>query len=210
MLLGYQHHDIPETTRPPIIPQREATSPKDLVADWLNGDEPKHGHDGPPEGEMFEGVKDIEEGDDDLSPELAEFRRVVETSSAYSWLLQKLEHELRYAVSGNRHIDKIAKAIFSRDGFRRVTRKSPPLRCNVTYIVDWNPLDFIESQCYEELPNVVIANALTLTGSPTEAEALTSGDYIRRTWPQSGAQFLSFLQSLLGTERETQHIGKHW
>ncbi|KAF7520123.1 hypothetical protein G7054_g12877 [Neopestalotiopsis clavispora] len=202
VLLAHRDDDDSDEMRRPI--GAEMTSPTDLVSNWLNGEEPNQGHGSPSDDELFEGVGDIEYGDHDLSPELSEFRRVVETSSAYSWLLKKLEHELLYAVSGESHIDKIAKAVFSHDAFRYVTRKSPPLRCNVEYLVDWNPLDFIYSQRYQEIPSVVVANALTLTGSPTQSEALICSDYIKRTWPQSGAHFLSLLQSLLATERETQ------
>lgn len=180
-----------------------------MVLDWLNADRDQRVQNVTSEGEMFEGVKDEDDcGDgDDISPGLTDFRRVVESSSAYKWLLEALKNGLFYSIPGDSHISNISTAIFSRDAFRRVSRKSPPVECNAEYIVDWDLLDFIRSQEYDETPEDVIFKALTLTGIPTEAEALTSGEYICRIWPQSGRQFLSLLQALLGSERGAQPKG---
>lgn len=181
-----------------------------MVLDWLNADTDQTIQNVIGDGEMFEGVKDEDEGgdDDDISPALADFRRVVESSSAYKWLLEALKNGLLYSIPGDSHISNISTAIFSRDAFRRVSRKSPPVACNAEYIVDWNPLDFIRSQEYDGTPEDVVVKALTLTGIPTEAEALTCGEYICRTWPQSGRQFLSLLRALLESQRRARQQGR--
>ncbi|KAF2997752.1 hypothetical protein E8E14_005558 [Neopestalotiopsis sp. 37M] len=148
--------------------------------------------------------KRVQSIEDDLPPAFAEYQHAIENSSAYHWLRSKLEHDLLHSISGDPYISMIGDAVFDHDIYRRVSRKSPPAKCIVEYVVDWNLLDFIQSQGYSEAPEDVVVQALTVTGSPIEAEALTCGNYIQRTWPQSGNQFLRLLQELVVKDRGTR------
>lgn len=154
------------------------------------------------------GVLDYDE--DDLPPAFSEYQHVIENSSAYHWLRSKLEHDLLHSIPGDPYISMIGDAVFDHDIYRRVSRNSPPAKCIVEYVVDWNLLDFIQSEKYSEAPEDVVVQALTTTGSPTEAEALTCGNYIQRTWPQSGNQFLRLLQELIVKDRGSRHHGTYF
>jgi len=147
---------------------------------------------------------------DELLPGLAIYRQVIWTSSAYTWLRSMLRRQLLFTIPGDASniMAGISKAVFSHEAFRQVTRKRAPPTCSIQYLVDWNPLTYLGDQGFDEEPGRAIETALTLTGLTTEAEALGCGDYLRRTWPQSGQEFLDMLRSVATSEAHTWYHGK--
>ncbi|ETS73790.1 hypothetical protein PFICI_14736 [Pestalotiopsis fici W106-1] len=143
--------------------------------------------------------------DEYLPKALSDYYRVVQNSSAYEWLRGRLRREILYPITGISHIARIHEVVLENIAFLKVSWQTSLAKCNVQYVVDWDPLDFVTSQDYGEPPNEVIIRALTLTGSLTNAEALTSGDYIRRTWPDTGEHFLHLLQLLLKSGKGVSH-----
>ncbi len=75
------------------------------------------------------------------------------------------------------------------------------------YVADWDPCAFFRDQGYGEEPRRAVETALTLTGVATNAEALGCSDYLRRTWPQSGQDFLDLLRSVVSSGAQ---IGKEF
>ncbi|KAI1501361.1 hypothetical protein F5X99DRAFT_418586 [Biscogniauxia marginata] len=67
----------------------------------------------------------------------------------------------------------------------------------VTYTVDWDIMAFLHEQDYTTLDFEAVVEAITLTGTLTEAQALSCRQYIKKVWPLSGLQTLHFVQQLL-------------
>ncbi|KAH8887912.1 hypothetical protein GQ53DRAFT_272153 [Thozetella sp. PMI_491] len=144
---------------------------------------------------------------DDLLPEQAVYREVITNSSAYTWLLSAMRRQLLFSVPGSpsHRMADISSTIFSHEAFNRVSRKTAPPSCSVVFVVVWDPIAFFRDQGFDQEPRSAVETALTLTGIPTEVEALGCGDYLRRTWPQSGQAFLELLRAVLSSEARVWH-----
>lgn len=63
----------------------------------------------------------------------------------------------------------------------------------MVFQLDWDPLEFVKEQQYIESPDEALANAITLTGSCDDAQALTSLGYLSQTWPTTGESAMHVL-----------------
>jgi len=62
--------------------------------------------------------------------------------------------------------------------------------------MNWDIPAFMKTQ-YEFDSNVKLASVITISGSALYCQATTSGEYLRQTWPDYGAQMLEVLQAAL-------------
>jgi hypothetical protein len=69
----------------------------------------------------------------------------------------------------------------------------------VTFKIEWDILDFMRSQYGELVP---IATVVVLTGSSTNAQATTCGEYVRKNWPLVGLDVLKIIDKSLTSESE--------
>jgi hypothetical protein len=65
-----------------------------------------------------------------------------------------------------------------------------------TFRMNWDIPAFMKTQ-YEFDSNVKLASVITISGSALYCQATTSGEYLRQTWPDHGAQMLEVLQAAL-------------
>ena len=70
---------------------------------------------------------------------------------------------------------------------------------SVAISADWDLLLFLSEQEYPESASEAIQSAIVVTGSPTNAQALTSIEYMKQTWPTTGTQLLSLVQAAVTT-----------
>lgn len=74
----------------------------------------------------------------------------------------------------------------------------------VTFQVPWDPHTFMETQGYSEPAHIVLAKIITLSGSKTDAQAMTTESFLAQTWPSTGPHLLKAVQKLL-VETEKPH-----
>jgi hypothetical protein len=67
----------------------------------------------------------------------------------------------------------------------------------ISFEVGWDILNFMHFQYGELVP---IATVVVLTGSSTNAQATTCGEYVRQNWPLFGSTFLSFIDENLASQ----------
>lgn len=80
--------------------------------------------------------------------------------------------------------------------------------CNVTFMIEWDPKIFIRSQRYSERPEHAIEKAITVTGSITNAQALTCRQYLCQTWPSTGLGILLLVKDIVRSEGNFQRSCK--
>ncbi|KAI0895004.1 hypothetical protein F4806DRAFT_105412 [Annulohypoxylon nitens] len=134
-----------------------------------------------------------------LNPiETKQYQQFISTNPCFCWLLDCLQREVRFSTTEAYIIDEIRDQI--RSG---ITSMEPTIQAErprfvkVAYMLDWDILKFLRTQEYE-LPDAdAIANAITLTGSTTQAQALSCCDYLVQMWPHTGHHTLKCLQGAL-------------
>lgn len=83
-------------------------------------------------------------------------------------------------------------------GYRVSPRRSTE-PSQISFYLDWTPLEFLDEQQYTERLDVAIERVITITGSPQEAQAMTCVEYLNQTWPLVGVKLLSMVKELITT-----------
>ncbi|KAJ0425969.1 hypothetical protein BJY00DRAFT_324414 [Aspergillus carlsbadensis] len=131
-------------------------------------------------------------------PKLGAYRESILAAPAYRWLISDIERQLRLSSSSPSGSETIQREIFQAfPQVRHLSRSSPPRRSKIMYKMPWDPIAFCKDQEYSEEAPDALAWAITLTGSTSVAQALTSSQYLRQTWPSSGQDILELIQELL-------------
>jgi hypothetical protein len=139
-------------------------------------------------------------------PKLKMYLELILAAPAYRWLIADIEKHFRLMSPPAGGSESIRKGILK--AFPSVpvlSRRSPPKFSKITFIMPWDPIGFCRDQEYREEPPDALARAITLTGSTSVAQALTTSQYLRQTWPSSGQDMLELIQEVLrhppGTHR---------
>ena len=73
----------------------------------------------------------------------------------------------------------------------------------MVYRVHWDPVAFLVEQDYDQPSDSEIGQAVTITGSRSDAQALSCREYMKQTWPRTGDRILRLLQSLLPSRQSS-------
>lgn len=148
-------------------------------------------------------IHDFPDEQDDWTPSDASgsvdtYREFITKTSAYSWLLARMRRGITQASEEDDLLKTVHDKIWKYMGtLPRISTRRPPVAESLIFMVEWNPLSFIVKQEYSEDPSVALLSAITLTGSPTNAQALSCLEYLNQTWPLSGKQVASLLHKLI-------------
>jgi hypothetical protein len=63
--------------------------------------------------------------------------------------------------------------------------------------MDWDLPNFLRGQGYDTILEIAVEHAITVTGSSSNAQALSCMDYMCQTWPLSGREVVRVLQKAL-------------
>jgi hypothetical protein len=148
----------------------------------------------------------IEEEDVDSSF----YRDVVLKCPSYSWLLANLRREAtltRGSPDSLKHIED--GIIASLPPIERISKKvsSPTYKAIAT--LDWDLLGFLEEQQYPDSPYEAVRNVITITGCASDAQALTSAQYLSQTWPTTGKHIMNLLSQILFDNRNHHSVCKY-
>lgn len=140
---------------------------------------------------------------DDESSEMGflgiqEFQDLVRNSCAYTKFLSDILRECVLTTAEPKIIEEIHNVIFQTlPASSNMSREKESERFTMAFKVDWDPLSFVQEQKYSVSPEIAIKTAIVLTGSATEAQALTCGEYLEQTWPCIGADILRLIQAVV-------------
>jgi hypothetical protein len=179
---------------------RKERRPTETLDRWLQSfDEPVH-KELPTEEENTAHAhlepNEVKDDEEFSFPELEEYRKIICTNPGYNWILERLSREIAL-YSGERQFSIRQTILRSLPGTRHTSRHKPPPEVEVTFLISWDVRAFIRDQCYTEPGADAIARAITLTGSCTDAQALTTRQYLHQTWPSTGPHTLQLIQGLL-------------
>ena len=69
---------------------------------------------------------------------------------------------------------------------RIIGRNTLPQEFTATFEVPWDSWLFVAQQKYSEPAHVAFKSAMTLTGSLSNAQAMTTEEYMQQVWPVTG------------------------
>jgi hypothetical protein len=134
---------------------------------------------------------------------------------SYEWLRARLQREIHLVPTEPNTIQAIQDNIMSLlPSAYRVNRKISSQSHCVTFELDWDILDFFETQGYLRQPDEVFEGVITLTGSGLDAQAATCAQYIKQTWPLVGEVTIQLIKGALRSgegcsyQSKCQNLGK--
>ncbi len=152
---------------------------------------------------------DTEALEDDTFDKVEKYKKLVSTTSAYTWLLANMARELAQ-TSQESHVLKHIRHEISRHlpPILKVSPRRPPDTTTIVFQMHWDPMAFISEQRYSGDPAIVLEQAITLTGSPNNTQALPCFQYLNQAWPSSGTFIAGLIQKLIRVEIGQQVCGE--
>lgn len=153
-----------------------------------------------------EEAEEEEEHEEIDTPQLLAYRDFVFKASAYEWLLASLHKEYLLIPTEPNSMEAIRHKIISfLPSAHKVSRRKSPDVCKIIFVIDWDPLAFVDEQAYKEEPNEAVAEAITLTGSAKNAQALTCSQYLCQTWPLAGVHTIRLVKDVVRSGPGRRH-----
>jgi hypothetical protein len=144
--------------------------------------------------------------DDKSTPDVGPYRDFIVKTPAYSWLVANVQREATLTRQTPDIMEDIRKEILcSLPSFYKVSRRAPSREYKATFKLDWDPLSFVKEQQYAESPDEALERAITLTGSVSNAQAVTTGEYLSQTWPASGRHVMRLVADIV-RKPTNQHV----
>ncbi|KAM0351145.1 hypothetical protein ACHAPU_002929 [Fusarium lateritium] len=147
----------------------------------------------------------------DLS-QMPEYKKFIQGSGAYKWLLVKIKQYSRLACEGPSIMDEIGATIrdklTTQEMLRKMSRTRAPVSVEMNYSVDWDLAGSMRSRGASSPLSMALPNMLSLTGTWDKAQAMTVREYMDQNWPQSGGALVAVLQSVLSALEEEDMNGE--
>ncbi|KAE8375759.1 hypothetical protein BDV26DRAFT_283230 [Aspergillus bertholletiae] len=126
-------------------------------------------------------------------PAIEQYTDLIQSSPIYYSLLVKLKQACVLAPPKPNMTEKLYDAIHQSVAVpREVSRRLAPQPLQITFHVEWKlPKD-------QTCPP--LGSRVTITGSASEAQALSVSDYLRQTWPTIGIEVLHLIQHVLSDD----------
>ncbi|OKL58696.1 hypothetical protein UA08_06282 [Talaromyces atroroseus] len=153
--------------------------------------------------------EELEERDDRFNggemqpPILKTYRNVVVNNSGYRSLLANVKRERLLTSQQPNAMETIKERILdilSQSASSNRQRLAGDR--HMTFRIEWDPKAFILNQKYSEKPEDAIERAIVVTGTITDAQALTCRQYLCQTWPSSGLEILQLVKDIVRFEDE--------
>ncbi|KAF5987863.1 nucleoside phosphorylase [Fusarium coicis] len=126
------------------------------------------------------------------------YRDFAPGTEAYSWLMTQLQRYMDSALEEPTAIRLIRDQLLSSvPSPHKISRRVSSESCNVLFDLDWDILEFFDSQEYSKSPEEVLSAVITLTGSASDAQASNCAQFLKQTWPTTGDMILRLMRDLL-------------
>lgn len=117
-------------------------------------------------------------------------------SLAFQWLQSMLQRELILHSPEQNLMRGIGQQIGHILPKPRINSNQGTETHKMTFQLAWDPMAFLQAQQYSQAHSD-IANAITLTGTPMDCQALSVCQYLRQTWPMSSGFIIGTIQDLV-------------
>ncbi|KLU91808.1 hypothetical protein MAPG_10756 [Magnaporthiopsis poae ATCC 64411] len=149
------------------------------------------------------------------APDLPMYKRIMAEFIAYRWRVAQLHREFTLTPPTHAISAAIQKRLYSRAENRRISRGRGPPTCTMVFQSQWDPLAVVAYQEYGDAvsPSEAIERAIVLNEGPDGegvVEALTCGEYLRRTWPMLGEHFVELIQHVVAVEPGIKCIAHYY
>ncbi|RKK92206.1 hypothetical protein BFJ68_g8637 [Fusarium oxysporum] len=146
--------------------------------------------------------RDEEDMYEDSDIWVAAYRDFAPNTEAYTWLLTQLQRDMDSTLQELPAIQLIRDQILSSlPPPHRVSRSIASEPCSVLFEIDWDILEFFDSQDYSKPPNEALPGVITITGSSSDAQASNCAQFLKQTWPVTGDMMLYLIRDLLKLEQ---------
>ncbi|EXL97681.1 hypothetical protein NOF04DRAFT_6872 [Fusarium oxysporum II5] len=154
--------------------------------------------------EIWDG--DEEDMYEDADIWVAAYRDFAPNTEAYTWLLTQLQRDMDSTQQEPPAIQLIRDQILSSlPPPHRVSRSIASKPCSVLFEIDWDIVEFFDSQQYSKPPDEALPRVITLTGSSSDAQASNCAQFLKQTWPVTGEMMLHLTGDLLKQEQAGPH-----
>ncbi|RBR21139.1 hypothetical protein FVER53590_10655 [Fusarium verticillioides] len=151
-------------------------------------------------------MEEEEDGYEEADIWVAAYRDFASSTEGYSWLLTQLQRDINSALEEPTAIQLIRDQVLSSvPSPHRISRSVSSESCSVVFELDWDILDFFDSQEYSKSPDQALPWVVTLTGSSSDAQASVCAEFIKQTWPVTGGITLHLIRDLLKLEAGRTH-----
>ncbi|KAI1742983.1 hypothetical protein F4680DRAFT_471857 [Xylaria scruposa] len=139
------------------------------------------------------------DSDDSLT---SKYRNVVAKSTALRWLLSRVHREISLTSSEANTMHaigaEIRRVLYSRRENWVIISTGEPPRCSMMFESDWDPLAFLRDQEYTSEPENALDGAIIIIqGANEDAEAIQCSEYLSRTWPFLGEDFIGLVKRVV-------------
>lgn len=159
------------------------------------------------EAQTISSTRDYTECTEELISNQSKYGEFISKLPEYEWLLSDLRKE--GILTPSKYSDPkraIREHILSLlPPLSKISRKKSTDARHVTFRIQWNHLDFAETQGYKGRPDYVIERAITLTGGAQDAQALSCKEYLSQVWPSSGEQMMELVKKIVSSTPGQQH-----
>ncbi|CVL13338.1 related to nucleoside phosphorylase [Fusarium proliferatum] len=137
---------------------------------------------------------------------VAAYRDFAPGTEAYSWLMTQLQRNMDSVLEEPTAIQLIRDQVLSSvPSPHRISRSVSSESCGVLFDLDWDIIEFFDSQEFSKSPDEVLSVVVTLTGSPSDAQASNCTQFLKQTWPTTGDMILRLIRGLLRLEGGHTH-----
>lgn len=147
-------------------------------------------------------------------PGICAYADCVSDPRGYQWLSETLRAKIKHRPSvldARRQIRNVViktlRDVRSKN-ILSMSETQPIKPQRIALEIDWDPKSFVVEQQYDLTPEDAIANAITVTGSPKDCQALTTSQYLTQTWASTGDSMIRLIRCVLGGKPGERHSGK--
>ncbi|EXK28948.1 hypothetical protein FOMG_14802 [Fusarium oxysporum f. sp. melonis 26406] len=152
-------------------------------------------------------INDVKSGEPNDLSQMPQYRRFIQGSEAYRWLLTKISQQSRLSSEEPSLMDRIGTTIRNklkeRIPHHKMSRKKASIGFEMTYSVTLDVIGIMKHSGISSSFDKALPNILCLTGKWDEAQATSVAEYVDQTWPQSGGAIISLLQDLLSDQERS-------
>ncbi|EHK47314.1 hypothetical protein TRIATDRAFT_181283, partial [Trichoderma atroviride IMI 206040] len=127
-----------------------------------------------------------------------DYLKFLTSSGAYQELIAQLRREFHLVPAELDIMREIREKIMSSlPSPRKISRKLSLRSCQAVFQLDWDIIEFFNTQGYPKEPHDVFESVITITGSFKDAQAATCAQYIEQTWPITGKIVIQLIKDIL-------------
>jgi len=130
-------------------------------------------------------------------PRYQEVRSFLLDGPAYQWLIENARSSALLTERKGTNLEAMARKIDAALSSMRTPKSRRSQVFQAIFDMDWDLPNFLRGQEYDTTLEIAIERAITVTGSSSNAQALSCMDYMCQTWPSSGREVVRVLQKAL-------------